>query len=265
MSLVAAASSVISAKKRFGAAGRLHSARRRSERARDKEYPRHRARHPAIDGETPYLPMSLVDPPPSSIISAKKKCGTTSRLRSARRRSERARDKEYPRHRAQHPAIDRRDPVPADVARRPTARAPSFPLKRDSAQPADFVRRGAGRERARDKEYPRHRAQHPAIDRRDPVPADVARRPTARAPSFPLKRDSAPPADFVRRGAGRSEQGIKSIPATVRNTRRSIGETPYLPMSLVAHRPSSIISAKKRIRRRRQTSFGAAQVGASKG
>jgi hypothetical protein len=45
------------------------------------------------------------------------------------------------------------------------------------------------------------------------------------------------PADFVRRGAGRSEQGIKSIPAAVRNTRPSIGETPYLPMPLVAPPP----------------------------
>src|ERR1017187_1135806 len=37
--------------------------------------------------------------------------------------------------------------------------------------------------------------------------------------------------------ARRREQGIKSIPAAVRNTRRSISDTPYLPLTLVAPPP----------------------------
>ena len=47
--------------------------------------------------------------------------------------------------------------------------------------------------------------------------------------------------------ARRREQGIKSYPAAVRNTRRSISDTPYLPLTLVAPPPELHHFAKEEI------------------
>ena len=224
-------SSIISAKMESPPACRCRSARRRSERARDKELSPPPC---ATPGGRSARPRTCRCPPrpnrPSSIISAKwnrrRRAGV---VRRGAGRSEQG-IKSYPRRRAQHPAVDRRGPVPAAALLAPTARAPSFPLKWNRRRRAGVVRRGAGRSEQGIKSYPRRRAQHPAVDRRGPVPAAALLAPTARAPSFPLKWNRRRRAGVVRRGAGRSEQGIKSIPAAVRNTRRSIGEAPYLPL-----------------------------------
>ena len=53
--------------------------------------------------------------------------------------------------------------------------------------------------------------------------------------------------------------------ANVRNTRRSIGDTPYLPLPSSAQPPELHHFRKNGIAAGMQVSFGAAQVGASKG
>ena len=125
---------------------RCRSARRRSERARDKELSPPPC---ATPGGRSARPRTCRCPPrpnrPSSIISAKSESPPACRCRSARRRSERARDKELSPPPCATPGGRSARPRTCRCPPRPNRPSSIISAKWNRRRRAGVVRRGAGR------------------------------------------------------------------------------------------------------------------------